>query len=97
MLSEGQSFYQGRLKMSDIKATVRAFIMDNFLMGATPDQFKDGDSFMDRHIVDSTGFLELITFLEETFGLSVEDHEMVPENLDSLNNIDAYVARKCRA
>lgn len=97
MLSEGQSFYQGRLQMSDVKATVRAFIMDNFLMGGTPDQFQDGDSFMDRHIVDSTGFLELITFLEETFGFSVDDHEMIPENLDSLNNIDAYVARKCQA
>ncbi len=46
------------------------------------------------HILDSTGFLELITFLEETFGIAVDDEEMVPENLDSLDNIDGYVARK---
>jgi acyl carrier protein len=80
--------------MSDVKNVVRQFIMDNFLMGGAANEFKDDESFMERHIVDSTGFLELITFLEETYGFSVEDHEMVPENLDSLDNIAAYVAMK---
>jgi acyl carrier protein len=83
--------------MANIKGKVRSYIMDNFLMGGTANQFQDGDSFMGKHIIDSTGFLELITFLEETFSLTVEDHEMVPENLDSLNNIEAYVQRKCPA
>jgi acyl carrier protein len=79
---------------SDTKAQVRAFINDNFIMGAKTVAFSDADSFMDRHLIDSTGFLELVTWLEETFGIQVDDAEMVPENLDSLNAVAAYVARK---
>lgn len=77
----------------DIKGTVRAYIEENFLMGGNL-QFADADSFVERHVVDSTGFLELVTFLEDTWGLTVEDDEMLPENLDSLDAIDAYVRRK---
>lgn len=80
--------------MSDIKAQVREFIQDNFLMGAKRANFADGDSFMTHHLVDSTGFLELVMFLEETYGIAVDDEEMVPENLDSLNAIEGYVLRK---
>jgi len=80
--------------MSDVKSQVRAYIVDNFIMGSTGSQFKDGDSFMEKHIIDSTGFLELVTYLEETYNFVVADEEMVPENLDSLNAIDAYVSRK---
>ena len=80
--------------MNDIKPQVREFIQDNFLMGAKRAAYADGDSFMAHHLVDSTGFLELVMFLEETYGFTVEDEEMVPENLDSLNAIQAYVARK---
>ena len=49
---------------------------------------------MELHILDSTGFLELISHLEETYGFAVKDEEMVPENLDSLNALEAFVARK---
>ena len=80
--------------MSDTKNKVRAYIVDNFVMGGNADHLKDADSFMETHVVDSTGFLELVTFLEETYGFAVLDEEMVPENLDSLDNIDAYVQRK---
>jgi acyl carrier protein len=85
------------LEMVNVKNKVRSYIMDNFLMGGSSNSFQDGDSFMGKHIIDSTGFLELITFLEETFSLAVEDHEMIPENLDSLDNIEAFVQRKCHA
>lgn len=78
----------------DIKTKVRAYIVDNFIMGSNADRLKDADSFMETHVVDSTGFLEIVTYLEETFGFSVADEEMVPENLDSLDNIEAYVRRK---
>jgi acyl carrier protein len=81
----------------DIKGQVRAYIVNNFLMGRSADSLKDMDSFMDTHVVDSTGFLELVTFIEDTWKISVNDEEMVPENLDSLNNIDAYVRRKTAA
>ncbi len=80
--------------MQDVKAKVRTYIMDNFIMGGTVAPFKDADSFMAKHVIDSTGFLELVTFLEETYGFVVEDEEMVPDNLDSLDNIETYVRRK---
>jgi acyl carrier protein len=79
--------------MQDVKAVVRKFLLDNFAMGGGV-TIADDTSFMEDHILDSTGFIELITFIEETFGLVVDDEEMVPENFDSLLNIEAYVARK---
>lgn len=80
--------------MSDIKADVRRYIEDNFIMGATGVALADGDSFLEHHVLDSTGFLELIGHLEETYAIKVLDDEMVPENLDSLESIAAYVGRK---
>ena len=72
---------------SNIKQQVRQFILDNFLMAETAD-LPDDASFIDRHVIDSTGFLELVSFIEQTFNVEVADDEMVPENLDSLNNIE---------
>lgn len=80
--------------MQDIKTKVRAYIFDNFIMAGDPGALQDGDSFMEKHILDSTGFIELITFLEEAFAIKVEDDEMVPENLDSLNNIEVFLRKK---
>lgn len=80
--------------MADIKQQVRSYILDNFLMGAQGAGFGDADSFMEQHVLDSTGFLELITFLEDTYAIKVDDEEMVPENLDSMNNVEAFVQRK---
>jgi acyl carrier protein len=79
--------------MQDIKTTVRQFLLDNFAMGGGV-TIADDTSFMEDHILDSTGFIELITFIEETFALTVDDEEMLPENFDSLANIEGYVARK---
>jgi acyl carrier protein len=80
--------------MSGIRAQVRDFIEDNFLMGARAARLGDAESFLERRILDSTGFLELITFLEQTYGIAVADDEMVPEYLDSLVNVEAFVQRK---
>ena len=80
--------------MTNIKTQVRSYIDDNFIMGSGGTPFTNADSLLDLHIVDSTGILELILFLEETFGIQVQDADMVPENLDSLNAIEAYVQRK---
>ena len=79
--------------MTDVKSVVRKFILDNFAMGGGV-AIEDDTSFIEGHILDSTGFIELITFIEETYGLTVEEAEMVPENFDSLANIEGYVARK---
>jgi len=72
---------------------VRQFIVSNFLYGQER-SFSNDDSFMGEGIVDSTGVLQLVEFLEETYGITVEDEELIPENLDSLNNLLAYLARK---
>jgi acyl carrier protein len=80
--------------MDQVKGEIRRFVEDNFIMGASTAPLADGDSFLERHVLDSTGFLELIAFLEETYAIKVEDHEMVPENLDSLDSIAQYLSRK---
>ena len=72
---------------------VRTFIVDNFLFG-DGSSLKDDSSFLQERIVDSTGILEIITFLEEQFSIKIEDNELLPENLDSLNNIDAFLKKK---
>lgn len=72
---------------------VRAFIVENFLFG-DDSSLKNDTSFLQEHIVDSTGMLEVITFLEEAFSIKINDDELLPENLDSLNNIDAFLKRK---
>lgn len=72
---------------------VRAFIVENFLFGDSS-SLKDDTSFLQEKIIDSTGILEIITFLEEQFSITINDDELLPENLDSLNNIDAFLKRK---
>lgn len=79
--------------MQDVKNLVRKFLLDNFVMGGDV-VVADDTSFMKDHILDSTGFIELILFIEETFGVKVDDAEMLPENFDSLLNIEGYVERK---
>jgi acyl carrier protein len=80
--------------MHDIKPKVRSYIVNNIIMCDAGAQFNDADSLIAQHVLDSTGILELVNCLEELYGFVVEDEEMVPENLDSLNNIEAYVLRK---
>ncbi len=79
--------------MSDIGKQIRSYIEENFIVSAAA-TLNDGDSLLDKGVVDSTGFIELITYLEEQFGIQVRDNEMVPENLDSIGNLTAYVQRK---
>lgn len=79
--------------MSEIKAALRRYIEENFIMG-TGAALGDADSFLEHHVLDSTGFLELIAYLEDTYAIRVGDDEMVPENLDSLDAVVDYVARK---
>jgi acyl carrier protein len=76
-----------------VNEQVRKFITTNFYVDSA-DELLDEDSLLDRGIVDSTGVLEVIAFLEETFGISVEDSEMLPDNLDSIARIASFVKRK---
>lgn len=79
--------------MQAIKTTVRQYIQDNFLMGSA-ETYADDASFMDAQLLDSTGFLELVHFLEDNYGIKVEDEEMMPDNLDSLDAVAQFVMRK---
>lgn len=75
------------------KDQVRHFIVNNFLFG-DGDRLQEGTSFLQGGIIDSTGILELITFLEESYGIKIQDEELVPENLDSVVKVAAFVVRK---
>ena len=78
----------------DISLTVRRFIGENFLFRDDGDAITHDASLLDAGIIDSTGVLELVSFLETTFGIEVQDDEMLPENLDSIRAITSYVSRK---
>ncbi len=69
---------------------IRAFIVEAFFV----DEFGDHESFLRTGIVDSMGMAQLVAFLEETFRISVADGELLPENLDSLERVTAFVERK---
>jgi len=79
--------------MPDIKNKIRSFIVDNYLFG-DDEGLEESTSFLDEGIVDSTGILELIEFISEEFSIVVEDEELIPENLDSINNVTAFIERK---
>ena len=76
-----------------IDGKVRTYIRENFLFGSD-EQLGDQDSLLDRGIIDSTGAMELVTFLESEFSVEVSDRDLVPENLDSIAAITAFVNRK---
>ena len=78
----------------NIKLKVKEFIINNFLIGAESDKLDDTDSFLEKGIIDSTGILELVEFMQEAFEIKIEDEELMPENLDSLNNIEKFVNSK---
>ncbi len=77
----------------ELNATIRNFIIENFLF-EEDENLKEDTSFLEGGVIDSTGILELVTFLEETFEFTVEDEEMVPENLDSIANVVQFIQKK---
>lgn len=81
------------IEKQDVKNDVKQFIIDNFLFG-NAFSLSDEDSFMTKGIIDSTGILELIVHLETNYHIKIQDNELLPENLDSLNNVAEFVSRK---
>ena len=77
-----------------MKETLRHFILENFMFGAAPDELDENASFLDSGIIDSTGVMELVGFLEDRFGITVEDAELTPENLDSISRLCVYLRGK---
>ncbi|ATU93873.1 acyl carrier protein [Phyllobacterium zundukense] len=79
---------------SGIKAQIRSFIVENYLFGDTSHPLEDDTSLIETDVIDSTGVLELVTYLEDNFQISIQDAEIVPANLDSIASITAFVASK---
>lgn len=79
--------------MSEIRNKIRKMIVENFLFGNN-DGLSDETSFLEEGIIDSTGVLELVNYLEEEFSIQIEDEELIPENLDSITNVENFI--KCK-
>lgn len=77
-----------------IREAVKAFIVENFLFGDTSHALSDTDSLIENGIIDSTGVLELVAFIEDRYAITVADADIVPANLDSLARITDFVTRK---
>lgn len=80
--------------ISDIVKKIREYISDNFMMGANDLLISDSDSFLGAGILDSTGIIEIVAFIEDEFDIEMTYEEIVPENLDSIKSIETYVLSK---
>jgi acyl carrier protein len=80
--------------MDKIKEKVKHFVDENFLFTSKVDSIGDDVSFMESGIVDSTGILEIVNFIEEDFGIQLEDDEIIPGNLDSVNLLTRFIFKK---
>jgi acyl carrier protein len=78
----------------EIRPILRRYIFASFLPQSGLDTFSESDSFMEKGLIDSTGILELLEFIEGEFGIKVEDEEVIPDNLDSLERLAKYIHRK---
>jgi acyl carrier protein len=76
-----------------VKQRLREFVAKNFYL-ADPHSFDDASSFLDRGVIDSTGVLELVTFIEDEYGITVADEEIVPANFDTVNALAGFVVHK---
>lgn len=80
-----------------IKDKVRTFVIENFLFGDTSYDLADTASLIENDIIDSTGVLELVAFVEDQFGIAMADSDIVPANLDSLARISAFIEARAAA
>ncbi|QDV20159.1 acyl carrier protein [Gimesia panareensis] len=82
--------------MNSIQSEIRNFVADNFLFGEDPESLQNDDSFLETGIIDSTGVLELVAFIEDQYDVQVDDDELVPENLDSINRLIDFIESKLK-
>ena len=83
-----------KMDTATIRQTIHDQIQFNFLFDGDEEDFSDDDSLVGNHIVDKTGILEIVLFVQETYGIEVSDAELTPDNFDTVNNIAAYVTRR---
>jgi len=82
------------MSSEDVRKSVKDYIWNNFMFGRLSDDLKDADSLLAKGVLDSTGVLEMMGYLEEHFGVHIEDEEVIPENLGSIDNIVTFLHRK---
>lgn len=87
----GLSEERGAMNKPSTRMLIRRYVLENFLYTDDEDVLRDDVSFLENGVVDSTGVLELVMFVEDTFGIPVKDEEIVPENFDSVNRLAEYV------
>ncbi|MBV6392063.1 MAG: hypothetical protein KPEEDBHJ_01280 [Anaerolineales bacterium] len=80
--------------MTEIENKIRKFLSENFILSEQADQLSPSDSFLEKGIIDSTGILELVFFVEDQFNVQIDTAEVLPENFDSIQNLSAYIRRK---
>jgi acyl carrier protein len=74
--------------------TIRQFVVENFLAGKNDPGLKNEDSLLEARIIDSTGVMELLEFIEDKWGISVDDSELTPDNFDSVSRVATFVQLK---
>lgn len=79
-----------------IESSIRTYVLENYLFTDDQSELDSNDSFLEKGIIDSTGILEIILFLEEEFAIEVADQEMIPDNLDSVTNIVNFIGKKTK-
>jgi acyl carrier protein len=82
--------------MNQLSDEIRQFVVDNFLFGQGADALKNDESFLETGVLDSTGVLQLVGFIERQYNIVIGDDELVPDNLDSVLKAAAFVDRKLR-
>jgi acyl carrier protein len=80
--------------MADYECELRQFVVDNFLFGREDGCLANSDSFLQLGIIDSTGIMELVSFLEQRYQITIQDEELIPQNLDSITRLVQFVSHK---
>ena len=76
------------------KGGIRSFVMENLALGKGADSIQDGTSLIENGVIDSLGIFQLVSFLENTYGIRVGDEEIVLENFESIDRIDQFLQGK---
>jgi acyl carrier protein len=83
-----------KVALEEVSQSIRNYLFENFLYGYDGNELSNDESFLEFGVLDSTGIIELITFIESEFDIEIEDTEIIPENLDSVNCVSRFVYKK---
>jgi acyl carrier protein len=93
-IKKGEKAMRGKIELAEISQIIRNFLFENFMFGYDENEFNNDSSFLEFGVLDSTGIVELIVFIESEFNIEVSDMEIIPENMDSVNCVSRLVYEK---